>query len=114
VSQTKFKTNLFLGASPQTPWVGFADFGGFFCEAEQRFLLLFLEKKSISLPYTIPLHVYVMSQTKFKTNLFLGASPQTPWVGFADFGVWGILLRSRATLFASFSGKRSISLKGKS
>jgi hypothetical protein len=36
-----------LGASPQTPWVRFADFGKtvIFREAEQRFLLLFLEKE---------------------------------------------------------------------
>jgi hypothetical protein len=37
-----------LGASPQTPWVGFTEFSGgdIFCKAEQRlFLLLFLEKE---------------------------------------------------------------------
>jgi hypothetical protein len=36
-----------LGARPQTPWVGFADFGQpiAFREAELRFLLLFLEKE---------------------------------------------------------------------
>jgi hypothetical protein len=40
-----------------------------FREAEQRFLVLFLEKE----------------QTRGQL-VFLGASPQTPWVGFADFG----------------------------
>jgi hypothetical protein len=38
----------FLGARPQTPRVGFAEgFGSsvIFCEAELRFLLLFLEKE---------------------------------------------------------------------
>jgi hypothetical protein len=38
-----------------------------FCEAEQRFLLLFLEKEENG-----------------NLNCFLGASPQTPWVRFAD------------------------------
>jgi hypothetical protein len=40
----------FLGASPQTPRVRFADFGFtvIFREAEQRFLLLFLEKEDLN------------------------------------------------------------------
>jgi hypothetical protein len=40
----------FLGARPQTPWVGFAEFWVVygFREAEQRFLLLFLEKEDVS------------------------------------------------------------------
>jgi hypothetical protein len=37
--------------------------------------------------------------------VFLGACPQTPWVGFADFGVEMRFLRSRTALFASFSEK---------
>jgi hypothetical protein len=38
---------LSLGARPQTPWVRFADYGQseVLCKAEQRFLLLFLEKE---------------------------------------------------------------------
>jgi hypothetical protein len=39
---------ILLGASPQTPWVGFAEFWVntmVIREAEQRFLLLFLEKE---------------------------------------------------------------------
>jgi hypothetical protein len=38
---------------------------------------------------------------------YLGTRPQTPWVGFAESTN---LLRSRTTLFASFSGKRRILL----
>jgi hypothetical protein len=38
----------------------------------------------------------------------LGASPQTPRVGFAEGWAAHNLLRSRTTLFASFSGKRRI------
>jgi hypothetical protein len=40
--------------------------------------------------------------------IFLGASFQTPWVGFAEGWAAQDLLRSRTTLFASFSGKRRI------
>jgi hypothetical protein len=39
---------VFLDTLPQAPWVGFAEFikdHVNFCEAEQRFLLLFLEKE---------------------------------------------------------------------
>jgi hypothetical protein len=41
-----------------------------------------------------------------KQIAFLGASPQTPRVGFAEIWVRRALLRSRTTLFASFAGKR--------
>jgi hypothetical protein len=61
-----------------------------FCEAELRFLLL-LEKEG-----------------SYNFNCFLGGNSQTPWVGFAEFWVRKRLLRSRTTLFASFSGKRRI------
>jgi hypothetical protein len=36
---------------------------------------------------------------------FLGACPQTPRVGFAEIWIADGFLRSRTTLFASFSGK---------
>jgi hypothetical protein len=75
-----------------------------FCEAEQRFLLLFLEKEEPQEPNWLLFSLYK------PIGLFLGASPQTPWVGFAEFGVEYGLLRSRTTLFASFSGKRRTSL----
>jgi hypothetical protein len=66
-----------LGASPQTPRVGFAEVWGWsiFCEAELRFLLLFLEKED-----NIRLIVYL------KYGLYFCEAEQT--------------------LFASFSGKR--------
>jgi hypothetical protein len=42
---------------------------------------------------------------------FWGAKPpRPPWVGFAETWVNNDLLRSRETLFASFSGKRRVLL----
>jgi hypothetical protein len=45
-------------------------------EAEQRFLLRFLEKEE-----------YHEISECYQVNSFLGASPQTPWVGFAELWV---------------------------
>jgi hypothetical protein len=47
VSYETYRAFNFLGASPQTPRVGFAEVWGprVFCEAEQRFSLPFLEKE---------------------------------------------------------------------
>jgi hypothetical protein len=56
-----------------------------------RFLLLFLEKEVVC---------YIL------LVIFGGHAPQTPWVGFAEGWAAQSLLRSRTTLFASFSGKR--------
>jgi hypothetical protein len=84
-----YKSRWSLGARPQTPWVGFAEFWAVnrFREAEQRFLLLFLEKED----------VYKSRYSLGRLRRVLG-SPVFP--------------RSGTTLFASFSGKRRVSVDG--
>jgi branched-subunit amino acid transport protein AzlD len=74
----------FLGACPQTPWVGFAE--GW--EAELTLLLLFWKRR------------------KWLNIGLLGARPQTPWVGFAEG--WGVynLLRSGTNVFLLLFWKR--------
>jgi hypothetical protein len=90
----------FLGARPQTPRVGFADFvNSVLQEPNKRFCFFFLENdEHTSIQFSI--------QLASDNTWFLGASPQTPRVGFADFV--GCSSRTKQTLFASFSGKRRI------
>jgi hypothetical protein len=96
---------VFWGHAPRPPGSASPRFGpcSFLAQqgssfAELRFLLLFLEKEESGSTNCI--------------GCFLGARPQTPWVGFAE--VWAVFVSGtagkqprRATLFASFSGKRS-------
>jgi hypothetical protein len=91
-------TSLFSGASPRPRGSASRRVGppATFCEAEQRFLPLFLEKEDY------------LHQLKPLTSLFWG-QPQTPWLRFAEVWATYDLLRSRTTLFASFSGKRRLS-----
>jgi hypothetical protein len=65
-----------------------------FYEAEQSFSLLSF------LNYYFSFNS--LNQNRY-ISLPLGASPQTPRVGFAEFRAANCLLRSRTTLFASFS-----------
>jgi hypothetical protein len=70
--EESYGLDCFLGASPQTPWVGFAEFwvGSRLLIKQNYALLLFLE-----------------IEASYGLDCFLGASPQTPWVGFAEFWV---------------------------
>jgi hypothetical protein len=70
-------------------------YGTTFCEAEQTlFASFFLEKEESH-----------QSNSCF-SDFFLGASPQTPWVGFAELWVWNNLLRSRTNAFCFFFWKK--------
>jgi hypothetical protein len=93
----------FLGHAAKPPGSASPRFGPgiVFREAEQRFLLLFLEKEE---------YYYNIFNRYYRSIRFLGVSPQTPRVGFAEFWAWSCLPRSGTTLFASFSGKRRILL----
>jgi hypothetical protein len=88
---------LFWGPAPKPPWFRFAEGFGLhiFCEAEQRFLLLFLEKEELS-----------FNPIDRNIGFFWGPAPKPPWFRFAEGLGSPYLLRSRTTLFASFSGKR--------
>jgi hypothetical protein len=82
----------FLGASPQTPRVGFAEFWGWNRLLRSRtnaFCFFFWKKKDTIRPIS-----------------FLGASPQTLRVGFAEIGGGIVFWETELTLLASFSGKR--------
>jgi hypothetical protein len=76
---------LYLGSA--SPRVGYQ---AAFCEAELRFLLLFLEKEGAG---------STLKDDHYTYTSLLG-------VGFTEVWVSSSLLRSRTTLFASFSGKR--------
>jgi hypothetical protein len=62
--------------------------------------------KPTNRPYVRQDYALAIQTSRF--NGFLGASPQTPRVGFAEVWVPIDFLRSRTTLFASFSGKRRL------
>jgi hypothetical protein len=70
------------------------------CEAEQRFLLLFPEKEEY----------YLTPGLLNRPMVHWGLAPKPPWFRFAEDLGFNCLLRSRTTLFASFSGKRRTSL----
>jgi hypothetical protein len=87
----------YLGARPQTPRVGFAELW-ILCSL-LRFLLLFLEKKIIIelICRAEPSLSFLLSLLKKGDSTravgYLGACPQTPWVGFAEFWTLCSLLR---------------------
>jgi membrane-associated phospholipid phosphatase len=82
---------VFLGASPQTPWVGFAEV--WVKESFLRSRTMLLKRKG----YKSLCGVCGRRRAK-GLAVFLGASPQTPWVGFAEVWVKGSFLRSSTTL----------------
>jgi hypothetical protein len=80
------------GTPPRPPWVGFAEVSdaNAFCEAEQRFLLLFLEKEEYPNP---------------------GDDFRLSSIDTAELWVTHCLLRSRTMIFASFSWKKKKAIR---
>jgi hypothetical protein len=53
-----------------------------------------------------PINPEIVQFYPIRRIVFLRASPQTPWVGFAELWVWDSLLRSRTNAFCFFFWKK--------
>jgi hypothetical protein len=102
---------VFLGASPQTPWVGFAEFRVYDCLPEAYSLASFVEKKTM-LPTQACVDDLKGSVVEFfceaeQTLLLLFWKRRPYYPCKHDVGC-RILLRSRTNAFASFLEKKTI------
>jgi hypothetical protein len=95
------KLQLVFWGQPQTPWFRFAEGLGAhsFLRSRTTLFASFSGKRRISFS----------KEKKLLDRLVFWGQPQTPWFRFAEGLGAHSFLRSRTTLFASFSGKRRIS-----
>jgi hypothetical protein len=86
----------FSGSLLQTPvWVGFAEFRNRLLRSRTNAFASFLEKNNTVVPIKAA-----------QLIVLLGASPQTPWVGFAEFRVEQIFCEAELTLLLLFWKRR--------